>query len=91
MKKKRPDSTHNLSAWAGCVISIGSNGTIDGTFVLTSQERWDKALSQDAGGQENFGEGPLCPLQEIIRADSYMSMARYLMGFHITINSWRKG
>jgi hypothetical protein len=94
--RKRRDSSQNPGAWAGCVIRTGP----DGTFVLTSQEKWDKARAHVQEVKEMLEKEPnrlnrkrLEQIRGFLQyvAQTYTSMASYLIGFHMTIDSWRKG
>jgi hypothetical protein len=94
--RKRRDSSQSPGAWAGAVIRTGP----DGVFVLTSQEKWDKAKALLGEVIEMLDADPekLCQKRlEQIRGflmyvtRTYVGMAPYMTGFHMTIDSWRRG
>ena len=94
--RKRRDSSQDPGAWAGSVV----NTSKDGVFVLTFQEKWDKAKSQL---REVWKMLELDPdklsrkrleqirgfLQYVVQ--TYTSLTSYLIGFHMTIDAWRPG
>jgi hypothetical protein len=92
--RKRRGSSRNPGGWAGSVILT----TEDGVFALTSQEKWTKAKAQLEEVWDMLERNPdKMPrkrleqvrgfLQYIIQ--TYSSLASYLIGFHMTIDSWR--
>jgi hypothetical protein len=94
--RKRRDSSQSPGPWAGAVIRTGP----DGVFVLTSQEKWDKAKALLGEVIEMLDADPekLCWKRlEQIRGflmyvtRTYVGMAPYMIGFHMTIDSWRRG
>jgi hypothetical protein len=93
--RERRDSSQSPGAWAGSVIRTG----VDGTFSLTSQEKWDKARAQVEEVKAMLEKDPTAldrKRLEQIRgflqyvAQTYTSMTSYMIGFHMTIDSWRK-
>jgi hypothetical protein len=94
--RKRRASSRSPGAWAGGVVRT----TDDGVFVLTSQEKWDKAKAFVNEVQGMLDEDPLSLSRkrlEQIRGflqyvcQTYKSLTSYLIGFHMTIDSWRPG
>jgi hypothetical protein len=94
--RKRRDSSQSPGAWAGAVVRTGDNGV----FVLASEEKWLKAkrllaevlVLLDAGSLSL----PRKRLEQIwgflmYVTRTYVGMAPYMIGFHMTIDSWRKG
>jgi hypothetical protein len=94
--RKRRDSLQSPGAWAGAVVRTGD----DGVFVLASEEKWLKAkrlltevlVLLDAGSLSL----PRKRLEQIrgflmYVMRTYMGMAPHVIGFHMTIDSWRKG
>jgi hypothetical protein len=72
----------------------------DGTFVLTSQEKWEKARSQVqevpamlTTDSANMNQKRLEQIRGFLQyvTQTYTSMTSYLIGFHMTIDSWRRG
>jgi hypothetical protein len=94
--RKRRGSSQSPGAWAGSVVKTGP----DGTFVLTSQEKWDKARSLVEEMKLMLDKDPTCLNRkrlEQIRGflqyvtQTYTSLTSYLIGVHMTIDSWREG
>ncbi len=94
--RKRRESSQSPGAWAGRGIKTGP----DGTFVLTSREKWDKARTQMKEVLAMLTKDPTKMNRkrlEQIRGflqyvmQTYTSMTSYLIGFHMTIDSWRSG
>jgi hypothetical protein len=94
--RKRHDSSQAPGTWADSVIQTGK----DGTFVLTSQEKWDKAevlareihamLEKDSNMMnQKWLEQIKGFLQYVAQTDT--SMTSYLIGFHTTIDLWQEG
>jgi hypothetical protein len=94
--RKRRDSSQCPGAWAGSVVKTSK----DGVFVLTSQEKWDKAKAQLKEVMEMLEKDPdklsrkrleqiRGFLQYVIQ--TYTSLASHLIGFHMTIDGWRPG
>jgi hypothetical protein len=91
--RKRHDSSHSPGAWAGSMIQM----TKDGVFVLTLQEKWDKAkarvnkvwkmLKKDP---ENLPRKRLEQIQGFLQyvTQTFTSLTSFLIGFHMTIDSW---
>jgi hypothetical protein len=72
----------------------------DEVFVLTSQEKWDKAKAQLVEVQEMLNSDPsklsrkrLEQIRDFLQyvCQTYTSLTSYLIGFHMTIDSWRPG
>jgi hypothetical protein len=94
--RKRHDSSQSSGAWTGSVVKTGAKGT----FVLTSQEKWDKARSlvkeiltmleqnPNALNRKRLEQIRGC-LQYVTQ--TYTSLTSYLIGLHMTIDSWRSG
>jgi hypothetical protein len=94
--RKRRGSSRTPGAWAGAVVIT----TDDGVFVLTSQEKWDKAKAQLEEVRLMLEADPTkLPRKRLeqIRGflqyvtQTYTSLTCYLIGFHMTIDSWRPG
>ncbi len=94
--RKRRASSRSPGAWAGGVVRT----TDDGVFVLTSQEKWDKAKAHLNEVQGMLDDDPsslsrVC-LEQIrgflqYVCQTYTSLTSYLISFHMTIDSWRPG
>jgi hypothetical protein len=73
----------------------------DGVFVLTSQEKWTKAKDQleevwdmlESDPDNLLSRKRLEQIQGFLQyvIQTYMSLASYLIGFHMTIDGWRPG
>jgi hypothetical protein len=94
--RKRRDSSRAPGAWAGAVIRTDG----DGVHLLVSQEKWDRAKAQLKEIEEMIRTGPgkmsRKRLEEIrgclvYVTRTYIGMAPYLIGLHMTIDSWRAG
>jgi hypothetical protein len=94
--RKRRDSSKSPGAWAGGVIRT----TQAGVFVLTSREKWEKAKAQleevrlmVEKDPENLSRKRLEQIRGFLQyvAQTYPSLASFLIGFHMTIDSWRAG
>jgi hypothetical protein len=94
--RKWRDSSQSPGAWAGCVVLTGPVGT----FVLTSQEKWGKARSQVkeikamlAKDWTKMNRKRLEQIRGFLQyvTQMYTSMTSYLIGIHMTIDSWREG
>jgi hypothetical protein len=94
--RKRRDSAQEPGAWAGCVIKTGP----DGTFVPTSQEKWDKARGLIEEMQSMLAKDSTLLNRKCLEqirgflqyvAQAYTSLTSYLIGVHMTIDSWREG
>jgi hypothetical protein len=94
--RKRRGSSRCPGAWAGGVIVT----TDDGVFVLTSQEKWDKAKVQIeevrlmlAKDPEKLSRKRLEQIRGFLQyvAQTYNTLTSYMIGFHMTIDSWRPG
>jgi hypothetical protein len=92
--RKRRDSSQNPGAWAGSVILT----TEDGVLILTSQEKWTKAKAQLEevwdmleSNPDNLSWKRLEQIRGFLQyvTQTYTSLASYLIGFHMTIDSWR--
>jgi hypothetical protein len=94
--RKRRDTSQAPGAWAGAVVR--TNG--DGVHVLVSQEKWDRAKAQVAEVREMLARDStnMCRhrLEEIrgflvYVTRTYIGLAPYLIGIHMTIDGWRAG
>jgi hypothetical protein len=94
--RKRRASSRCPGAWAGGVIIT----TDDGVFVLTSQEKWDKAKAQVEEVRMMLEKDPekisrkrLEQIRGFLQyvAQTYTTLTSYLIGFHMTIDAWRPG
>jgi hypothetical protein len=94
--RKRRDSSQSPGAWAGAVIRTG----VMGVLILTSEEKWMKAKGMLAEVRAMLGRDPLAMSRkrlEQIRgflmdvSRTCTSMTPYMIGFHMTIDSWRRG
>jgi hypothetical protein len=83
-------------AWAGAVVRTDG----DGVHVLVSQEKWDRIKLQLKEIEEMLEKDPnrMCHkrLEEIrdflvYVTRTYVGMAPYFIGLHMTIDSWREG
>jgi hypothetical protein len=73
---------------------------LDGTFVLTSQEKWDKAKSHMleisemlTTNSDRMDRKRLEQIRGFLQyvTQTYTSFSSYLIGLHMTIDSWRDG
>jgi hypothetical protein len=71
-----------------------------GTFVLTYQEKWDKAwglvkeiLAMMAKNPDAMNRKRLEQIRGFLKyvTQTYTSLTSYLIGLHMTIDSWRSG
>jgi hypothetical protein len=94
--RKRRASSRSPGAWAGGVVRT----TDEGVFVLTSQEKWEKAKAQLKEVQEmmdvdssKMSRKRLEQIRGFLQyvCQTYTSLTSYLIGFHMTIDSWRPG
>jgi hypothetical protein len=94
--RKRRASSRSPGAWAGGVIKT----TDDGVFVMTSQEKWDKAKAQIEEVRIMLERDPnklnrkrLEQIRGFLQyvTQTYTSLTSFLIGFHMTIDSWRPG
>jgi hypothetical protein len=94
--RKRRASSRNPGAWAEGVIQT----TDDGVFVLTSQEKWDKAKLQIEEVRAMLErDSKALPRKQLEQfwgflqyvTQTYSSITSYMIGFHMTIDSWRPG
>jgi hypothetical protein len=94
--RKRRDSSKSPGAWAGGVICT----TPEGVFVLTSREKWNKAKAQleevrlmILKDPEKLSRKRLEQIRGFLQyvTQTYTSLASVLIGFHMTIDSWRPG
>jgi hypothetical protein len=88
------DSSQSPGTWAGSVVRTGP----EGTFVLTSQEKWDKAKAQIQEIEDMLARDPTKlnhkRLEQIhgflqYAVQTYTSFTSYLIGMHMTIDSWQ--
>jgi hypothetical protein len=94
--RKRRDSSRAPGAWAGAVLRTDG----DGVHVLVSQEKWIRTKAQLLEIREMLdkdSEKMSRKRLEEIRGflvyvtRTYVGMAPYLIGLHMTIDSWRAG
>lgn len=94
--RKRRASSRSPGAWAGGVVKTSDVGV----FVLTSQEKWTKAKALVEEVQKMLDEDPsrlsrkrLEQIRGFLQyvTQTYTSLTSYLIGFHMTIDSWRPG
>jgi hypothetical protein len=94
--RKRRDSSKAPGAWAGAMVRTDGNGA----HVLVSQEKWDQTKAQLSEIKSMMRRNPanLCRkrLEEIrgflvYVTRTYIGMSPYLIGLHMTIDSWRSG
>jgi hypothetical protein len=92
--RKRRDSSQSPGAWSGSVIRI----TTDGVCVLASEDKWIKAKAMlveiDEMLESNPDALPRKRLEQIqgffiYVTRTYPCMVPYLIGLHMTIDSWR--
>jgi hypothetical protein len=92
--RKRQDSSQATGAWAGLVVRVNS----DGVFVLSDEEKWIKAkkLMHEVLDllEEDSEDLPRHRLEQIrgflvYVTRTYLCMVSYLIGLHMTIDSWR--
>jgi hypothetical protein len=93
--RKRRDSSQESGAWTGAVIKTDG----ENVWLLTSQEKWDKAkklVEEMAGYIVNDSAHMPRKRMEEIRGflnyvfQTYTTMLPHLIGFHMTIGSWRR-
>jgi hypothetical protein len=94
--RKRRDSSQSPGAWADSVIKTGPGDT----FVLISQEKWDKArtlvkemeamLDKDSA---SMNRKRIEQIQGFLKyvTEMYTSTTSSLIGVHMTVDSWRAG
>jgi hypothetical protein len=94
--RKRQDSLQRPGALAGSVIKTGAEGTV----VLTSQEKWDKARVLVVELRNMLENSPFGLNQKRLEqiwgflqyvAQTHTSLTSYLIGVHMTIDSWQRG
>jgi hypothetical protein len=94
--RKRRDSSQSPGAWAGSVVRTGAGGV----NVFSSQEKWDKLkrLIEEVWDMLELDPTKLVRkrleqirgfLQYVIQ--TYSGFASYLIGFHMTIDGFRRG
>jgi hypothetical protein len=92
--RKRRDSSQSPGAWSGSVIWV----TPEGVCVLASEDKWIKAKEMLTEIRNMIEENPVALLRlrlEQIRGFliyvtcTYPCMVPYLIGLHMTIDSWR--
>jgi len=91
--RKRRDSSQTAGAWAGSVVYTTSEDVV----VLVTTEKWNKGKSQlsEMSALVNNNLVSRKRLQEVrgflnYIANTYPIIKSYLMGFHLTIDGWRK-
>jgi hypothetical protein len=93
--RKRRDGSQAPGAWSGCVLRMDQAGV----FVYVSQEKWEKTKRLLDEVMDLITTDPTkIPrkrleqirgfLQYVTR--TYTGMNPYLIGFHLTIDGWRK-
>ena len=94
--RKRRDGKQASGAWAGAIIKTGP----EGVFVLVAKDKWVKMQKYLLEVQQMIVQQPQQMDRkrlEVIRgflnyiAQTYRCMASYLIGFHMTIDGWRRG
>jgi hypothetical protein len=94
--RKRRDSSQAPGAWAGAVVRTDG----DGVHVLVSQEKWDRTKAQLLEivemlhtDQNKMSRKRLEEIRGFLVyvTRTYIGMAPYLIGLHMTIDSWRAG
>jgi hypothetical protein len=94
--RKRRDSSRAPGAWAGVVLRTNDKGV----HVLLSQEKWERTKAQLKEIQTMLEREPSKMsrkrLEEIrgflvYVTRTYIGMSPYLIGLHMTIDSWREG
>jgi hypothetical protein len=95
--RKRRDTSRVPGAWAGVVVRTCG----DGVHVLVSQEKLDRAKAQLVEVREMLEKDTsnMCRqcLEEEIRGflvyvtRTYIGLAPYLIGLHMTIDGWQVG
>jgi hypothetical protein len=94
--RKIRDSSKAPGAWAGAVVQTDGVGV----HVLVSQEKWDRTKEQLREIRNMLAWDPnrMCRkrLEEIrgflvYVTRTYIGMSPYLIGLHMTIDSWRSG
>jgi hypothetical protein len=92
--RKRRDSSKSPGAWSGSVIRV----TPDGVFVLLPEDKWNKAkaMLQEIRVmlEKDPSSLPRKRLEQIrgfliYVTRTYHCMVPYLIGLHMTIDSWR--
>jgi hypothetical protein len=92
--RKRRDSSQSPGAWSGSVIRV----TPEGVCVLASEDKWIKAKGMLTEIRKMIDENPVALPRlrlEQIRGfliyvtRTYPCMVPYLIGLHMTIDSWR--
>lgn len=91
--RKRRDASQTPGAWAGSVIYA----TDEDVVILVTCEKWDKGITQlsELSGLLDQKRIKRKRHQEIRGfldsiANTYPIIKFYLMGFHLTIDGWRK-
>jgi hypothetical protein len=92
--RKRRDSSQQPGAWAGAVVVA----TGEGVYLLVSQEKWDKVkvlltevINMWEMSKNNMSRKRLEQIRFFFNyvCQTYRFMTPYLIGFHMTIDSWR--
>ena len=92
--RKWRDASRTAGAWAGSVVY----STPEEVFVLVTQEKWEKGKLMIHELQDCLREGPTLNrirLQQVRGYLNYIALTypillTRLMGFHLTIDGWRK-
>jgi hypothetical protein len=93
--RKRRDSALAPGAWTGSVLRTD----LDGVHALTSDEKWNKTKDQLAEVKEMLAKDATKLSRkrlEQIRGfllyvtRTYTGLAPYMIGFHLTIDGWRR-
>jgi hypothetical protein len=94
--RKRWDSSQNPGAWSGSVVKTGA----EGTFVLTSQEKWDKARALVKEITAMLEQNPNALNRKRLEqtrgflqhvTQTCTTLTSHLIGLHMTTDSWRSG
>jgi hypothetical protein len=92
--RKRRDSSQSPGAWSGSVIRTDSSGV----FVLASEDKWNKAKDMLEAIRVMLETDPASlPRKRLEQIHGfliyvtrmYRCMVPYLIGLHMTIDSWR--
>ena len=93
--RKTRDARTAPGPWAGTLVNTAN----DGVFVLVSQEKWDKTGRLLAEVRSLLEDGPEALSRKRLQqvrgylqyvASTYKPMTPYLIGFHLTIDGWRR-
>lgn len=96
--RKRRSGSQSPGAWAGTLVETDGQNV----WVTVSQEKWDKVkriLSETQDRLSQGGEGVQLNRKQLERDRGFLNyvvqtfpcMTPYLIGYHMTIDSWRPG